>query len=314
MMKRLYFIINPLAKNGHSLKVWKSVKQELDKSHIPYTEYFTEYRGHATSLATSIKKIESQEKKVIIVIGGDGTVHEVINGVVGAKNIHIGLIPGGSGNDFMRGYKIPKDPIAAYHFNLRQLDELPLLVDIGEVIDKKNRRSSFINNMGAGFDALITMEVNGSRLKQIFNKVSLGNLVYAYFVIKKLFSFKRTDVTVTVDGKSHQFKDTWFVTVSNQPYYGGGMKISPQASALDGQLNITIVHQLSRLKFLFVFITVFWGGHVRFKEVKNLMGKEISIHSIDSLFVHADGENIGETPIHVRTVPQVLPLLTREIE
>lgn len=314
MMKRLYFIINPLAKNGHSLKVWNSVKQELDKSNTPYTEYFTKYRGHATLLASSIKDKERQEKKAIIVIGGDGTVHEVINGVVGAKNIRIGLIPGGSGNDFMRGYKIPKDPISAYQFILEQLDELPIHVDVGEVIDKKNRRNTFINNMGAGFDALVTKEVNGSRLKQIFNKVSLGNLIYAYFVIKKLFSFKRTDVTVTVDGESHQFKDTWFVTVSNQPYYGGGMKISPYASALDGQLNITIVHQLSRLKFLLVFITVFWGGHVRFKEVKNFIGKDITINSINPLFVHADGENIGETPIQIRTVPQVLPLLTREIE
>lgn len=313
-MKHIYFIINPQAKNGYSLKVWNEVKRELENTAISYTKFLTQYRGHATELAESILTENPKAKIAIIVIGGDGTLHEVINGVVNHENILVGFIPAGSGNDFMRGYGIPKEPIAALHHLIKWLDELPTRVDVGEIVDEKHEKTYFINNMGAGFDALITKEANGSSLKRILNKISLGNLIYAYFVIMKVFSFRRTNIDVTVDGKSHHFKNAWFVTISNQPFYGGGMKISPHASVVDGQLNVTVVHQLSRLKFLLVFITVFWGSHVRFKEVKNFIGKDISISSSDPLFVHADGEYIGKTPIQVRTLPHVLPILTREIE
>lgn len=313
-MEYIHFIINPQAKNGYSLKVWNKVKQELENKKVSYKEFFTEYRGHGTTLAEIIKRDNKNDKIVMIVIGGDGTLHEVINGVAHQENVFVGFIPAGSGNDFMRGYRIPKDPISALNYILKLLNEEPTKVDVGEIVDEKNRKTFFVNNMGAGFDALVTKEVNNSPLKKFLNKISLGNLTYAYFVIIKIFSFKRTNVIVNIDGKPHHFDDTWFVTVSNQPFYGGGMKISPEASVLDGKLNVTVVHQLSRLKFLLVFITVFWGGHTRFKEVKNFIGKDISIFATDPLFVHADGEYIGETPIHIRTLSRNLPILTREIE
>ncbi|TKC15864.1 diacylglycerol/lipid kinase family protein [Robertmurraya kyonggiensis] len=314
-MKNLYVIINPQAKNGYSKKVWLDVEKELQSRQIPYTAFNTEYPGHARELARSIcKETKHEDKAVIVVIGGDGTLHEVINGTVGAKNVSVGFIPGGSGNDFSRGYGIPKNHLSASNFLLKQIDLQPILVDVGEIVHSEEKTTYFVNNMGAGFDALITKEANHSKLKKVMNRFSLGNLIYAYFVLKKLFTFKRTVVNMTIDGKKYKFEETWFVTVSNQPYYGGGMKISPKASVRDGLLNVTVVQNLSRMKFLFVFITVFWGGHERMKEVKNFLGKEIFIESKDPLFVHADGEFIGETPVSIQACPQVLPLVTREID
>lgn len=313
-MKKLYFIINPQAKNGYSMRIWNLVKDELESSDISFTALFTKHQGHATMLANSISLDCSETGAVIIVIGGDGTLHEVINGIVGLENIHVGFIPAGSGNDFMRGYGVPREPLSAFRFALDRLNEHPTFVDTGEIFDETRKRTFFINNMGAGFDALITKEVNKSRLKGLLNKISLGQLIYAYFVIKKLFSYKPSNVSVTVDGVTHHFENTWFVTVANQPYYGGGMKISPHASAIDGLLNVTILQGLSRLKFLLLFITVFWGGHERFKEVVNLIGKDISIKSQTLFYVHADGEYIGQTPVDIQTKQQILPLLIREIE
>jgi diacylglycerol kinase (ATP) len=119
---------------------------------------------------------------------------------------------------------------------------------------------------------------------------------------------------VTIDGKEYRFENTWFVTVSNQPYYGGGMKISPDASVVDGKLNITVVSNLSRFKFLMVFITVFWGGHIRFKEVTSFDGKNISIVTEEKVYVHADGEYIGETPLEIKAMHKAVPLLIQKLD
>lgn len=311
-MRKIYFIINPQAKNGYSLKVWAEVEKRIRLTEHSFVAYFTEHPGHATRLAETIRNVESES--IIVVIGGDGTLHEVINGVADADNIPVGFIPAGSGNDFSRGYQVPKDPILALELLLEQMNRVPEYVDIGEITQTQGKKTFFINNMGTGFDALITKEANGSAFKKVLNRFSLGNLIYAYFVIKKLFSYKCTKVTITIDGKKHEFTKTWFVTVSNQPYYGGGMKISPNASVLDGILNVTVVNHLSRMKFLMVFITVFWGGHVRFKEVSNFIGKNITIDTEDKLYVHADGEYIGETPLDIRVKHKEVPLLIRKLD
>jgi diacylglycerol kinase family enzyme len=169
----------------------------------------------------------------------------------------------------------------------------------------------FINNMGAGFDATISYEVNHSGMKAILNKLSLGRLVYVYFLIKKIFTYKTSTIDLSIDGEKHIFEQTWFVTVSNQPYYGGGMKIAPVAEPDDGLFDITVVHQLSRWKLLLVFISVFWGKHIHFKEVKTYTGRDVSIDSPTALFVHADGEHIGITPLNINLQASAIEVLTR---
>lgn len=313
-MKKLYFIINPQARNGYSKKVWEEVEKELVAHNISFRAFFSEACGHATEIARTIKGELAGNEATLIVVGGDGTFHEVMNGIVGARNIHVGFIPSGSGNDFRRGYDVPKDPISALNFAIERSKHAPTFVDVGEIVDGKGKKTHFINNMGVGFDALISKEANASSIKKMLNKISLGNLIYAYFVIQKVFSFKRADVTLTVDGVEYSYKKAWFVTIANQPFYGGGMKIAPQASPVDGEFNITVVQQLSRIKFLLVFLSVFWGGHVSFKEVKSFVGKDISIQSNIPLYVHADGECIGETPVAIKVKENELPLLTKIVE
>lgn len=297
------------------MKVWEKIEKELISKQLPYRAALTEYRGHAVEMVEAIHRdLGPKEKVMIVAIGGDGTIHEVINGAAHAENVMIGFIPAGSGNDFRRGYGIPKDPLTALQFILEQAKAPPLLVDVGEIESRKGKNTNFINNMGVGFDALITKEANSSCLKGILNRFHLGSLVYAYFVIKKLFSFKCSNVNISIDGKKLHYKKAWFVTVSNQPFYGGGMKISPKAKVRDGLLNVTVVHNLSRIKFLLVFITVFWGGHTRFKEVEELIGRQISIQSSSSFYAHADGEYIGETPLQIKVNHQVMPILTKKVD
>ncbi|PFP27855.1 diacylglycerol kinase [Bacillus sp. AFS073361] len=309
-MKQVYFIINPKAGNGHCFKIWERVEHQLKVNHVNYLAFFTEYPGHAKILTTQIVQ-KTSEQKIVIAVGGDGTMHEVMNGAVNDNKITLGFIPGGSGNDFSRGFQIPADPVEAIAVILRLAKQKGLSIDIGKIKLAESNERFFINNMGAGFDALISYEVNQSRMKAILNKLSMGRMVYVYFLLKKLFTYKTTTIDLSIDGKKHIFEQTWFVTVSNQPFYGGGMKIAPDAEPDDGLFDITVVHQLSRWKLLLVFISVFWGKHTHFKEVKTYTGRSVSIHSPTKLFVHADGEHIGTTPFKIDLQVSALEVLTR---
>jgi diacylglycerol kinase (ATP) len=309
-MKQIYFIINPKAKNGHCMKIWNKLEKKLSEENVIYQAAFTEYPGHAKSLAAEIAASNDKEK-VMIAVGGDGTMHEVMNGMINYKNIILGFIPGGSGNDFSRGFHIPSDPIEALRFMLQMMKKDGPLIDAGKVTMADQTEHYFINNMGAGFDALVSHEVNQSRMKGILNKLSMGRLVYVYFLLKKLFTYTCTSIELSIEGKKHIFDNTWFVTVSNQPFYGGGMKIAPNAVPDDGIFEITVVHNLSKVKLLLVFISVFWGKHIHFKEVSTFQGSMVSIHSETPVFIHADGEIIGYTPLNMHVHPKVVQVLTK---
>ncbi|CAH2717001.1 Putative lipid kinase YtlR [Neobacillus rhizosphaerae] len=309
-MNYIYFIINPKAGNGHCFKIWGKIEAQLKAEQVPYLAFFTEYPGHAKKLASQIA-VKNDNEKLIIAVGGDGTMHEVMNGVIKHKNITLGFIPGGSGNDFSRGFLIPSDPLEALKVLLRLMKHEPALIDAGKMTMKDDTEHYFINNMGAGFDAIIAYKVNHSRIKAVLNKLSLGRLVYVFFLLKELFTYKTATIDLSIDGQKHIFEKTWFVTVSNQPYYGGGMKIAPDAQPDDGQLDITVVQQLSRWKLLLVFISVFWGKHIHFKEVKTFKGRMVSIHSSASLYVHGDGEHLGYTPLNIDIKVKGLQVLTR---
>ncbi|MBP3038883.1 diacylglycerol kinase family lipid kinase [Bacillaceae bacterium Marseille-Q3522] len=299
-MKKWYFIINPQAKNGYSLIIWRKLEKVLQQYKINYIAFFTEYKGHGKELARTIAKKTIGQDAVIIAVGGDGSIHDIINGAVGYSHLSIGFIPAGSGNDFARGYSISKNPLKALEQQVLLPDEEKCIIDIGKMIAADGSEIVFVNNMGVGFDALICNKVNKSSMKKWFNRFRLGTLIYAYMLVKHLFTYRPQPMKITVDGTVHLFSATWFVTVSNQPYYGGGMKIAPNASPMDGMLNIIVVHNLSRIKLLLIFMTVFWGKHTSFKEVTNLTGHSIKMEGDIPIEAHADGEYAGHTPFVVQ--------------
>lgn len=240
-------------------------------------------------------------------MGGDGTIHAVINGLKDYSNVKIGFIPTGSGNDFARGFLIPRDPEKALEFILSFEEPLPR-IDVGSYhLNHNQEKSLFINNLGVGFDAEVSLAANRSRMKKWLNRIGIGSFTYVVALLKKAITFKPSDVMLTIDDhREHRFTNVWFITISNHAYYGGGMKISPSAIPIDGFLNITVVHQLSRLKLLLVFISVFFGSHTKLKEVLTLTGKKITITSKEPMKVHADGEIVGESPVDIELLPSYL--------
>ncbi|MCH7322449.1 diacylglycerol kinase family lipid kinase [Solibacillus sp. MA9] len=282
---RVHFILNPNAGNGRAKKRWLQFNQQLS---FPYELHETQYVGHTFILAQDIAKLATKELPVCIVaIGGDGTVHEVLNGAANVENVYIGAIAAGSGNDFARGYTV--------FANVQQLEQFVATIettvhDYG-IAQINGAPKLFVNNFGVGFDALVANTANESQLKKKLNKWSIGKLSYPYFVIYALFTFKPFQLNVKQNGNQQQFQNVWFATVSNQPYFGGGMNISPKSNTSDGKLEVTVVSNLSKWKLLFLFGSVFFAKHTRLKEVYQFETTALELEFSDSVMAHADGEN-----------------------
>jgi len=303
----LYFIINPAAKNGLCKKIWWKLEKTLQKQKVQYESYFTEARGDGSRITREILA-KTDGPASIVAVGGDGTVHEVVNGVHPFRHGIIGYIPAGSGNDFSRGFSLPKKPAAAMKLILRNRT-FSKTVDAGHFQIQNGKQGFFINNFGCGFDASVVKNVNESRLKVFLNKMGLGKLAYLFIMLRELFRFRPVKMLVEVDGQSHLFQEAWFATVSNHPFFGGGMKISPDSDPADGSLETVIIHDISRWKILFLFLTVFSGKHVQRKEVTLVKGKRIRIQTESAVAMHADGEYVGEGEVELTVVPQFLSVV-----
>ncbi|WP_440898062.1 diacylglycerol/lipid kinase family protein [Amphibacillus sp. Q70] len=149
----------------------------------------------------------------------------------------------------------------------------------------------FINNSGLGFDALICERVNHSKFKRMLNRFNLGKLVYVYYVLLELIRFKPFQLKVETENGIKTFENVWFIAASNQPYFGGGMKISPHSNAEDGKLEYTVIHHLSKWRFIMIFLKVFRGNHLGYKQyVEQFQGQICQAYAEKPLFGHVDGE------------------------
>jgi len=276
---QVYLIVNP--KSGKGLRVFKQFQEKLT---IPYTSYVTEYPQHATELTKQIKELASDA--LVIAVGGDGTINEVIHGAVNS-DLTVGVISSGSGNDFARHFYSFKTAADIERFVQGQAT---VKSDLGQL--KINREVKyFINNSGLGFDALICERVSRSKLKRLLNKLNLGKLVYVYYVLLELSRFKPFQLKIDTKDGPQVFEDVWFISASNQPYFGGGMKISPHSNTEDGKLEYTIIHRLKKLRFLLIFWKVFKGNHLAYTEhVEQFNGKSLQVETEKALFGHVDGE------------------------
>ncbi|MDQ0220307.1 diacylglycerol/lipid kinase family protein [Peribacillus cavernae] len=308
--KDLYFIINPAAQNNRSLKIWKKVETRLLAENIAYQAFHTQDKGHAKQITIDILS-KTDRETTIIAVGGDGTLHEVINGAAGYPHGIIACIPAGSGNDYVRGIQQTNSQKDALSLILSQSEKRISKVDIG-YLETQETKGFFINSFGIGIDAEITYDVNHSASKKWFNFFKIGKLVYIYSFLKKLFTYRRTDMTVTIDGRKHIFRKVWFIVVSNQSYFGGGIKISPRSEYEDGRFNLIAVHDIPHIKLLFVFLTVLWGGHLRLKNVSSFLGREMEITSDKPVRIQADGEIVGNSKVYAAIAPYKMRILSKE--
>src|SRR5699024_10313441 len=179
----------------------------------------------------------------IIVIGGDGTIHEVVNGLRDVR-VPLSFIPGGSGNDFARGIGMKGNPLEILERIVNQKETIPYW--LGSYKVGQNKYRNFVNSIGFGFDAEIVKTANASLLKKLFNRMNLGNLIYIFSLIKVLFKFIPFTIDIEVDEQRYTFHRCWMVVFGNNRFYGGGMEIMSDATVQSGYHSILVNQQGSK--------------------------------------------------------------------
>lgn len=307
------FIINPTAGNGRAKRIYEKLLHDSIYRELNPRYYFTKYSGHAEVIVEQISdEIDGQPVKGIVVIGGDGTLHEVVNGLH-LRHLPISFIPAGSGNDFARGMKLSKSPEAtlkAIRNNGRTVDYW-----LGEFVASGFQNRRFINCIGFGFDAVVAASANKSRYKKLFNQFFLGSVIYILSLLKQLFFYKPISITVTLDGKEKTFSRCLFFIVNNHPYIGGGMKVNPHAVNNEDTYSIIVVDSISKWKVLALFGTVFSGRHLRFKGVSTFEARDITLKSSTKQPVpmQVDGETSSATYCRIQKPNKPISLQVAEI-
>ncbi|MBS3886947.1 MAG: diacylglycerol kinase family lipid kinase [Dethiobacter sp.] len=276
----LFFIVNPAANNGRARETWASLELWLNSEKIPYRVAFSQDGDDVERLS---RRAAAEPGAVVVGVGGDGTLSRIADALVGTDAV-LGIIPAGTGNDFARSFRIPVSPVEACAVLLRGLT-VPL--DVGRM----NGRM-FLNVVGAGLDAAVVVDAN-----RLFKRFA-GSLGYFLALLKQLIFFQPMEMEIRLDDNIYRTK-AWFVTVANACYYGSGMKVAPMADPQDGLADIVVVENIHRLQFLRLFPLVYSGRHVAHSAVKLFRGAQVTVVSKKPLFVHADGDLYGTTPLAI---------------
>lgn len=285
------FIFNPVAGRGRSVKVFDEVLSYFDRAGAPYEVWKTTYAGEATELA---KKAASMKYENIISVGGDGTLLEVVTGLMGYE-CNLGIIPSGTGNDFVRSIGVGPDPIGAAK---AILEGNTRYVDIGSTIENKY----FVNVAGAGFDTEVI------HYTERFKKRFSGQAAYILGILRSLFAYKCKRMRITMDGVTVE-KNVFLIAIANGYTYAGGMKVAPNASAFDGLFDVTLFEYIANIKIPFYLSTFINGNHKPIKQISSHRCKEITIDILDGKNpINMDGEIIGETPMTFKVVEKAFKM------
>jgi len=249
-------IVNPAAGNGKAETLLAAIQPFLVGEDIEVTR--TEGPGHATALA---QEVADREDFSVISLGGDGTHHEVINGLMPQGKAIFSVLPAGTGNDFVRYLHYPKSPRAMWEVATRGA---PHLLDIGQVNDQY-----FLTVSGVGFDAEVAGWVNAHK------KLGNGTAIFVKAILRHLLHYQSADMTVHVSGASRKEK-TFLLAFGNTSCYAGGMKICPGAIADDGLFDVVWVRELPRLSVLPLLVRVFRGTHIHHPMVRTFQSDSIN--------------------------------------
>ncbi len=277
--RSLALIANPVAGGGRGRRALGAACAELKRRGARFRALTTASASDATRLA---REVADGAEETVVAVGGDGHVGSLA-GVLRETDTPLAIVPAGRGNDLARVLGIPTDPAAAAGL---ALDGEARPVDVGEVDG-----APFLGIASLGFDSDANRIANESRLR--------GNAVYLYAALRALAGWRHARFEVTVDGAAHAFSG-YTVAVANSKAYGGGMMLVPHARLDDRRLDVLMVHEHSRLRWLASLPRVFRGTHVGDPRAEFSTGRVVEVSADRRFTVYADGDPIGDLPVTVR--------------
>ena len=302
-------IVNKAAGGGKTETDWPRISRLLEQYEIPFEAHFTNRRLHASIIARN--KIKEGYSK-IIVVGGDGTMNEVINGVFAQQRFHttevmLGMISVGTGNDWARMFKIPTD----YEGAIQTIKEQRTFIqDAGLVNYRKNGKEwkrYFINIAGMGFGARVVERSN--RMK---DRGKSGPFLYFYNIFYSLLRYKSQNAEIQIDGTSYD-RRIFSMNVGIGMYNGGGMIQVPHAIADDGLYSITLIKKMGKLNILVNIKRLYNGSITKHSRVETYLAKSVQIDGSTHLQVETDGETLGHGPLSFQIIPRSVRVISGEL-
>lgn len=307
--KEWLVLVNPNAGIGKGKKDWGKISQILNEQGFDYHPVFTERKLHAIELVT---QHIAQGYRNIIVVGGDGTMNEVVNGVFSQQEvtttaITLGMVSIGTGNDWVRTYNIPLD----YQQAIEIIKRGNTLEQDAGIVQYANGQQTFkryfANMAGLGFDGLVAKKTNADK-----EKGSSIPMLYLVNLVSSMFSYNSTNIRINIDG--HEIKARVFsIGVGIGQYNGGGMMQAPEALPNDGLLDLTIIKHISVFSIIANLRRLYDGKIRKVKQVVLLTGKNIRIESDVQIPLETDGEYLGHSPFEFNIVPKSIKIIMNHL-
>lgn len=300
-----HIIVNPASGGGKGKKAAERIQQLLVKHQFPHHFYFTAYAGQESAVVTELLEstliswedfsAKESEKPfpLLLVLGGDGTLHQVINQIhLEKKNIPLAYIPAGSGNDFARGISLSLEAEKAFwHIAKTTKPQEISLISYNEKI--QNEQKVAINNVGIGLDAAVVHTAHYSGAKNQFNKYNLNSLAYHFSIVKVLFRQSGFPILVEANGRTYNFDKALLCTVTNHPYFGGGIAIAPSATTQKKNVELVIVEKIAWFKILWLIFLLLRKKQTKSRYFKQITANKLRIVSTIPQYGQADGEELG---------------------
>ena len=289
------FLVNPASGNGSTGKRWPSLYQRAHELGLDGDVLLSERPGHLTELARQA----AGQGRLLVVVGGDGTVNEVVNGIAGT-GAELAVLPNGTGQDFGRTHDIPSgfDEAVRVAQSGRSRE-----VDVGRVTyrDESGQEATrvFANVSSAGMSGAVARRANS------MSKALGGRTTFYYALVREFARWRNSEVTVRVDGDERR-GPMHDVIVANGRWHGGGMKLAPDAQPDDGLFDVVQIGDVTKLDFVTPSPKQYSGGHVGHPRVEVLRGAAVDVDAVVPLPLELDGEVAGTTPARYEVVPRAL--------
>lgn len=290
------FLVNPASGNGATGKRWPELARRASALGLQGDTLLSERPGHLIELA---RAAVDNGAKLVVAVGGDGTLNEVVNGVAG-RGVDLATIPLGTGMDFGRTYEIPTKFEDAVRV---ALDGDVRTIDAGRVTYRtwagETAERFFANVSSVGMSGAVAQRANG------MSKALGGKATFFYALTRVFLEWQNTEVTVRLDdaerhGRMHD------VIVANGVWHGGGMKLAPDASPDDGQFDVVLIGDVSKVDFLTTAPKIYRGKHVHHPKVEVLRSKRVEVDAPVQLPIELEGEQVGTTPATFEVAPGAL--------
>jgi len=302
-------VVNPNAGGGRAKKDWHKIEALLRQQHFEMDVVKTEYRHHAIQLVSH--KLSQKKYRNIIVVGGDGTVNEVVNGIFGqdkvpTHEVRMGVIMIGTGNDWGKMFDIPNDYAEAIALIVARKT---FTQDVGHVsyfVGNEEKTRYFINCAGLGFDALVTETTNRNK-----DAGKSSTLSYFKSLLGSLFKYKPVDVRVHIDNREILNGKLFTLSLGIGKFTGGGMQQNPDAVADDGLFDLMLVDNIAKTKLIRKIKKLYDGSIKDIKEVQSYRLSNMKVESENKLMLEVDGESLGHAPFTFGLVPESLQVIIR---